>query len=309
MTPPSRAGRPPKPSERAVSAAEEAFVPAGFALKSAVFRGLKTCWLDNGNERGDVLFFLHGYLDTPLSWAPQLEAFAERFRVLVPYGRGVGPSEPPQDTRRYGVFSMLLDHLEILRLTDPKGEKSVHVIGHDLGGVHAWMLACHPFPNLKSVCILNSVHPRQYLRRLLGPRQIFKSWYMGVFQLPYISEALLLLFNRQVLDWVRREGWQAPQGGLTLKEFEGAALNAMNQYRRFVRDIPEFLRDHSGPTRVPALVISSVGDKYLEEPSALEFSDIAGDVTIRVVKGKHWVHREQPERINRLLSEFWSRHP
>lgn len=302
MTSPSRSSQHLRPP------VQEAAVPAGFALKSGIFRGLKTFWLDNENESRDILFLLHGYLDTPLSWAPQMEAFKDRFRILLPYGRGVGPSEPPWDKRRYGVFSMLLDHLEILRLSDPKGEKSVHVIGHDLGGVHAWMLACHPLPNLKSVSILNSAHPRQYLRRLLGPRQLFKSWYMGVFQIPYLSEALLLIFHRQVLDWVRREGWQTPQGDLTLREFEGTALNAMNQYRRFVRDIPEFLRDHSGPTKVPVMLISSFGDRYLEEPSALEFADIAKDVTIRVVKGKHWVHREQPERINRLLSEFWSHH-
>ncbi|MBI5629514.1 MAG: alpha/beta fold hydrolase [Elusimicrobia bacterium] len=279
---------------------------AGTAAKSTRFRELKTAWLDNDNAAGEILLFIHGYLDTPATWSPQAAAFADKYRVILPFARGVGPSEPPKDLRRYGAYSILLDHLELLRAVDPAGERPIHVVGHDVGGVHAWMLACHPHPRIKTVTILNSAHPRQYLRRLLWPRQLFKSWYMGAFQVPYVCEALLWLFHKEFFKILSREGWEPPQGELSLDDFEGAVINAMNQYRQFVRDIPHFMKEKAKPVQVPVLVISSEQDRYLEAPTALELKDIAAKPTLRVVRGKHWLHREQPERINRLLAEFWA---
>lgn len=278
-------------------------------LKTSRVRGLQTAWFDNENKDKDILFFIHGYLDTPLTWNAQVRAFTNQYRVILPFGRGVGKSEPAEDSKRYGAYSILLDHLEILRLTDPAGARPIHIVGHDVGGVHAWMLACHPNSNIKTVSILNSAHPRQYLRRVIWPRQFFKSWYVWLFQIPYLSETVLWALHDEIFKILKAEGWKTPPGEFGFQDFEDAAINAMNQYRQFVRDIPHFLREKAEPTEVPALVISSEEDRYLETPSALEFEDIAKSVAIRVVKGKHWIHNEQPERINRLLAEFWERHP
>lgn len=275
-------------------------------LKTETIRGLATGWLDNENEDGDLILFLHGFLDTPETWSAQMEAWGSGHRLLLPYARGVGPSSAPEHRGRYGTASILLDHLEILSRADPSEKRPLHVVGHDLGGIHAWMLACHPRRNLKSAVILNSVHPRQHLRRLLWPRQLLKSWYVGAFQIPGVSEALFWLLRKQVFKSVEAEGWRAPVPGLTMEGFEGAALNAMNQYRELGRDAAHFLREPLRPTDTPVLVIASEEDRYLEEPSTLEFSDIARHVTVRVVQGKHWLHREQPERINRLLGDFWA---
>ena len=128
-------------------------------LKTAELRGVKTSWLDNENTGKDVLFFIHGYLDTPDTWKDEVAAFNENYHILLPYGRGVGESSAPKDNRRYGAHSILLDHLEILRLNDPERRRPVHIVGHDIGGVHAWMLASYPDPSVKTVTILNSAHP------------------------------------------------------------------------------------------------------------------------------------------------------
>jgi pimeloyl-ACP methyl ester carboxylesterase len=182
------------------------------------------------------------------------------------------------------------------------------VIGHDWGGVHAWMLAGHPNKRLRSLAIVNSVHPKQWLRRARWPRQIAKSWYVGAFQLPYISEGLLWLLHGPIIKSIREQGWRAPAGDITMAEYDGAAINAVNQYRQLARDLPTFLREKPSSVSAPVLILASEGDRYLEEPSATEFADLASKVTVRVIKGKHWLHAEQPERINRILSEFWKEH-
>src|SRR5262249_47611392 len=155
---------------------------------TAVCRGLETAWLDNEREGKPILLMLHGYPDTPAGWDEQVAAFDEDYRLVLPFVRGVGRSAPPRDKRRYGVYSILLDHLEILRLVDPDDRSPLHVMGHDWGGVHAWMLAGHPNKRLRSLSIVNSVHPKQWIRRALWPRQVAKSWYVGAFQVPYVSE-------------------------------------------------------------------------------------------------------------------------
>lgn len=276
------------------------------ALRIESLRGLKTAWLEGGNRSGDLTLLIHGYMDTPDSWSSQARAFVEDRGLVIPFGRGIGESLPPPNRRRYGAYSILLDHLQVLRLADPEGTRPVHIVGHDIGGVHAWMLACHPHPRIRSVTIINSAHPRQYLRRIMWPRQIFKSWYLAALQVPVLAENLLWLFRKEVFRTLTAEGWRSRE--MSVADFEGAALNAMNEYRQWARDIPEFLRDAPGPTGVPILVISSEDDRYLEAPNAGEFADIASNVVIRVVRGGHWVHAQQPERINRLLEEFWRKH-
>ena len=112
------------------------------------------------------------------------------------------------------------------------------------------------------------------------------------------------MFHKRIFKTLQEEGW--PTQEMTLTEFEETALNAMNQYRQFVRDIPEFLQENRR-IETPILSIASEDDRYLEEPSATEFDDIASTVVLRVVRGGHWIHLQQPERVARLLAEFWEK--
>jgi pimeloyl-ACP methyl ester carboxylesterase len=273
-------------------------------VRTAELRGLRTAWLDNERASAPIALFLHGYLDTPETWRAQFEEFGQEYRVVAPFARGVGGSEPPSDKRRYGAYSILLDHLEILRRVDPEARLPVHVVGHDVGGVHAWLLASHPSPAVRSVSVLNSAHPRQYLRRLPWPGQMLKGWYVGLFQFPWLARAALRLFQWRVLTLLEAEGW-GRAGRLSPKEFDEAALHSLEQYRRFVRDIPWFIRERAMPASVPVLALSTEEDRFLERPSAYEFGGIADSVTVRIVRGRHWIHREQPERVNRILADFW----
>ncbi len=284
------------------------FESLGLRRKSAVIRGLETAWLDNERDCGQAVLFLHGFPDTPSTWLAQAAEFAPKYRLILPYGRGVGASKPPSAMGRYSAHSILLDHLDILRRADPGESAAFHVVGHDLGGVHAWMLASHADPRIRTVAVINSAHPRQYLRRAVWPRQVAKSWYAAALQVPFLPEALLTLFSRRILKQLEADGWRPPAPDITLRDFEGAVLNALNQYRQFARDIPKFLNEKAGPADMPVLVISSAGDRYLEEASGPEFSDLARRVTIRVIPGKHWLHHEQAPRVNRLLEDFWKEH-
>ena len=45
-------------------------------------------------------------------------------------------------------------------------------------------------------------------------------------------------------------------------------------------------------------------DPYLLVPTAPELARLAVDPVARILDGGHWLHEEQPERVNALLRDF-----
>ena len=48
----------------------------------------------------------------------------------------------------------------------------------------AWATAGFHPEVVDRLAILNAPHPRVFIEHLKGPRQLARSWYMGLFQLP-----------------------------------------------------------------------------------------------------------------------------
>jgi pimeloyl-ACP methyl ester carboxylesterase len=79
---------------------------------------------------GPALFLLHGMNGNSRSWAQQLKAFSDSYRVIAWDAPGYGESDPvAPDADAYAAQAAhLLDHLNVER---------AHVIGHSMGGVIA----------------------------------------------------------------------------------------------------------------------------------------------------------------------------
>src|SRR6201999_3232418 len=63
--------------------------------------------------------------------------------------------------------------------------------GHDGGGAVAWATAMRHPESVRKLAILNVPHPRRMFEGLRTARQLRRSWYMVMFQLPGVSERLL----------------------------------------------------------------------------------------------------------------------
>jgi pimeloyl-ACP methyl ester carboxylesterase len=276
-------------------------------VKSAVIRGLATSWIEAGVPGNPVAFFCHGFPDDPLTWQGQIDKFSNSFHVIAPYVRGCDLSAPSDSLSRYGSDAILLDHLEVLTCANISPETKMVVIGHDLGCVHALNLSRAQSERVIATVIINGGDIGLFSRRFNRPRQIAKSWYMGLFQLPLVPE-LLIKYAPETCS-VLAGGTRSPSlSSVERGKFERRAMAPLNQYRAFIREIPESLKKRESRIKTPILVLFGRDDPYLEAPNSPEWNAVGLDVTIRILAGGHWIHQANPAVINTLMLDFIGSH-
>ena len=187
------------------------------------------------------------------------------------------------------------------------------MIGHDWGAAVAWWLALRHPERVERLVILNVPHPavmHRHLRRSLT--QLRKSWYMCVFQLPWLPEA-----SCRWGDWwtvVRAMRASRRRGTFTAEDFERyrtawsqpqAFRSMIHRYRAAWRNPPETPRDIR--IHVPMVIIWETREKFLNrtlaEPS-LELCDNRRLVVLE--EATHWVQHEEPEQVNALILDHFA---
>lgn len=276
--------------------------------KKSLIHGLKTAWLETGSQNKTILLFLHGFPDSAHVWDEQIEFFGKTFHVVAPMMRGVGGSELGNQDRRCGLDATALDILSLLDQVCDKKKKSLIVVGHDLGTLHAWHLAPLLGKRLKGLIIINGGHFLQMWGRRKNLRQVMKSWYAYFFLSPYLPEIVTRLLGPAILkkEIKNHGGGECPSPQI----FDGIpdAHKSVKQYRQIARSLPFYLANKNGPkTNAPVLSISALGDKYLEPTTLEELSRYTKKPFVRVIPGKHWLQYEQPEHLNKLIDQFVSR--
>jgi pimeloyl-ACP methyl ester carboxylesterase len=169
----------------------------------------------------------------------------------------------------------------------------------------------HEPERLHRLAILNVPHPSAFQRALATtPRQWLRSWYALSFQLPALPEWVL-----------RRNHWQAMAHSLQRSSRPGAfteddlvryreawvqpgALTAMLDWYRAALRHPA--RARRGPRIVtPTLILWGIHDVALEPSLAAASAARCADVRlVRFEDATHWLHLEEPARVNDLLLGF-----
>lgn len=264
----------------------------------------------SGPEDGPLTILLHGFPEFWYGWRSQIASLADaRLRVLAPDQRGYNLSDKPQGINRYNLDALADD---VISLIDAESREKAILVGHDWGGIVAWWTAIRHPSRVERLAILNAPHPsflnhKKFLKR---PSQLLKSWYVLMFQLPGIPEALLgrdsgkpfaeslrksappgVFSEAELLEY--RKAWAQP----------GALTSMINYYRAAMRSElskPEGMRVHS-----PTLIIWGTDDAYINREYADEALSFCDQGRLVFIDGAtHWVHLEEPERVNRLLREF-----
>lgn len=269
----------------------------------ASLRQLKTAWVTAGPSLGPILYFIHGYPDTPQSWDHQLKFFSDRYQVVAPFARGASPSESSRHTSRYGLHSQALDHIAILNQIDPTKSRSIILVGHDLGAAQCWFLAPMLGARLKSMIILNGLSVSQMAARLKDPKQHLRSWYIYGMLTP-LAPRILRRFSGQLVNFAHRLGKLAPQHRPSLSGTVNGAVNPAKQYKAYVGALSKTLNQGAPRIKAPVLLLWGKDDPFLLAPKTSELTPFAENATIRILEGNHWIHREHPNHVNRLINEF-----
>ena len=256
---------------------------------------------------GPLVVLLHGFPDFWYSWRHQIPALVDAgYRVVAPDMRGYNLSDKPRPISEYSLDRLATDIVELIMAL---GEPGAFVVGHDWGGVVAWALAgWHP-DVVNRLVIMNAPHQDDYRKGLKNPKQFLKSWYTGFFQLPG-APAVLRANNFAAFKKALRasstphafsdedveryvEAWSEPR-----------AVESMLAYYR-AGSRRTFSRAEPVVVDTETFVIWGRQDRSLEPFFATPSPELATNVTVEFLDdATHWVHMDEPERVNELLLGF-----
>jgi pimeloyl-ACP methyl ester carboxylesterase len=285
---------------------------------SGEYPGLRHGHADLGSVRlhyveigeGPLVVLLHGFPEFWYTWRHQLPALAAAgFRVVAPDMRGYNRSSKPA-----GIPSYSLTHLtgDVRDLIAERGESRARLVGHDWGGVVAYATAgMHPGV-VAQLAVLNIPHPRRMNDGLRTWRQLKKSWYIGMFQLPWLPEQMAARGRyrgfRHMLQHDAPDGYGVAEIERYLEAWSqtGAMTAAMNYYRAVVRHPPP--RGALRPIQAPTLVIWGERDRALGAEMAEPYArDVPGlRRVVRLPEISHWTPVHAADEVSRLLIEFFA---
>jgi pimeloyl-ACP methyl ester carboxylesterase len=145
-----------------------------------------------------------------------------------------------------------------------------------------------------------------------NPRQLLRSWYVFLFQLPWLPEAIF-----------RRRNWRAAAQGLvntsrpgTFRDEEleiyrqawsqpGAMRSMLNWYRAALRNRPRRAQDPS--IAAPTLLLWGVQDRFAgRELAQASIALCPHGELVYFEDATHWVQHEEPARVNAEIARFFA---
>lgn len=255
--------------------------------------------IDGGPLDGTPVVLLHGFPQRASSWdAVSEHLHRSGLRTYAPDQRGYSPGARPRSRFAYGAAALTSD---VLALIDTIGEGPVHLVGHDWGAAVAWSVAgAHP-DRIASLTAVSVPHPGAFMRSMLTSTQAFKSYYMALFQLPYVPERAL---STRFGDRFLRASGMTPA---MIEEFHtgivdhGALRGGLGYYRSIVVSSP---KEFGKKITVPTTYVWSDGDIALGRKGAeLNERWMAGQYVYEVFEGaSHWIPDERPAELADVIA-------
>lgn len=266
-----------------------------------------------GGER--LVLLLHGFPECWYSWRHQLKALGTRYRVVAPDLRGYNLSDKPARVEDYRMPRLVDDVTGLIRHF---GASEAAVVGHDWGAAVAWATALH-YPDYVWKVAAMQVPPPAVWARNLSLKQLLRSWYMFLFQLPALPEWWARRDDFAALEKMFRQ--TARPGTFRDEDIEvykaaarepGALTAGINYYRANLRTL--LLRRFGGDreaagrerVRVPTLFIFGERDMAIVPETVAGVADFvdAPYTELRLGRSNHWVQQEYPAEVNAALLRF-----
>jgi len=266
---------------------------------------------------GELVILLHGFPEFWYSWRHQLKALAPLFHVVAPDLRGYNLSDKPAMVADYRLEVLAED---VIGLMSHFGAAKASLVGHDWGAGISWAVAQKYADRVSKLAVMQ-VPPAAAWRANMSVRQLMRSWYMFLFQLPRVPEWMISRDGFAALDKVFRERVSRPNAFSDADiaayrealQKPGALTAAINYYRANV--VRLMRRSSSGEgakagknnrIRVPTLFIFGEQDPAILPQTVkgiARFID-APYRELRIADCSHWVQNEAPDEVNAALVEF-----
>lgn len=277
--------------------------------------GTRIAVFESGNPDGPVLVAVHGYPDNHTVWDGIALELGAKYRVITYDVRGAGASDKPTAKASYRIERLVEDFAAVIDEVSPTAP--VHLLAHDWGSIQSWGPVTDPRfadriasytsisgPHLDYVGIWmrDRSHPGASLRQALS------SWYIAMFQIPWLPERVVRL--GAVDSGIARTELKGRPGGALHHPVVRSDADKVNGIKLYRANMPQRLsRPRPVRTSVPVQVLAPRTDAFVSVRLATEVPvPYVDDLTTIEVDGSHWVVSEQPALIADLVDTFAARH-
>jgi pimeloyl-ACP methyl ester carboxylesterase len=258
---------------------------------------------DSGPLDAPTVVLLHGFPASRRGFDDVAAILnAAGLRTLVPDQRGYSDGARPPRRRDYRAAQLQRD---VLSLLDAAGVERVHLVGHDWGGAIAWILGSSSPGRLTGLTVLSTPHPAALARSLVSSAQALRSFYILMFQLPWLPE---LLLRRRLSAVLLRMGLR-PSSAVAYGAFmakRGRLTGALNWYRGMGlpggRASGESRAPGAERVTVPTTYVWGNGDQALGRRAAeLTGSFVSGAYRFVELDENHWLPENAPDAVAREI--------
>lgn len=250
---------------------------------------------------GEPIVFVHGFPTSSHLWGGVVPLVPKGHRVVVVDLLGFGRSDPPggADLSLRGHAERLVGLLDALRIN------YATIVGHDMGGGIAQVLAVHHPTRVARLCLIDSIAfeswPGRELRlvRATMPltRHLPATWLLSVLRADLLRGYLVSERGSHSIDqYLRRFG---ADGGREVLMEHVAAMDATE-----TKAIELRLKDVVAPTAV----VWGAEDPFLSRDLGERLAAAIPGATLDVVPDvRHFTPEEAPERIASALTVLLQR--
>ncbi len=273
--------------------------------------GTRLAVFESGNPAGPVVVAVHGYPDNHTVWDGIAAELGDCFRVVTYDVRGAGESDKPTGRAAYRMERLTEDFRAVIDAVSPGAP--VHLLAHDWGSIQAWAPVTDPsfadrLASFTSISGPSMDHAGAWLRDrshvAASLRQLLRSYYMFLFQVPRLPERLVGLdVVERGITRVEMLGRADAATGTPVARGVADRTNGINLYRANV--FQRVLRPRPRRTAVPTLVLVPAEDPFVtadvSSGAPVPFVD---DLTVTEIPGSHWVVTARPDLVAMHVRDF-----
>ncbi|MDT8859734.1 alpha/beta hydrolase [Alkalihalobacillus sp. MEB130] len=265
-----------------------------------------------GPKDGPLVILLHGFPEFWYGWKNQIGPLAEAGNLVVaPDQRGYNVSDKPEEVDQY-TLDVLRD--DIIGIITHFNKEKASVIGHDWGGAVAWHLGATRPEYVDTLIPINMPHPAVLEKIMMKcPSQFIRSFYILLFQIPFIPEKALVanrfqLMKSSILHTCCPNSFTEIELEHYIQSWDQPnALTAMLNWYRAIR-LGSLMQVPKKEITIPVRMLWGKNDPFLSLKLAKESIKLCSNGELVLIDdATHWVHHEQVNIVNRFLLTYLSR--
>lgn len=276
--------------------------------------GQQLCAKTWGDSSREALVLVHGYPDNQEVWEAIIAELIQDFYIVSYDVRGAGQSSVPRRVRDYTLARLSQDLACVVDALLP--HRSFHLAAHDWGSIQSWESVTDPqfktrllsYTTLSGPCL---DHAAYWMRQQLSDnkaqflKQLKKSWYIGVFQLPFLAPTAWHFLTParwgKILANLEQTNDLALHQNVSHDGRYGVALYRANF-------IPRLMKPRQRYAQCPVQAIVLKHDQFVSPALIDELPKWVEELTRVELDANHWAILSRAKEIAQLIGNFARRH-